>query len=370
MLVTSVNTADANGDGVADAPAVAGDFTMTVVRGVTPPCQRTGLPLAHAAGTNVYKVLRDGKYADLGNQNVAASFPQGLATTANGGADFTPTSTELRVAESSDMEVGGYLKISPVTQAAGVALATEYVLITDIVSNPTPAADIITVVRNTAPKGLKSLPTTVTVPQGTASCVMPLGNPVDGGAANGAMRLDNAAAPDITGTKPGRSNSMTSVSMRAIVELSPREAIEWVVPVVTGSSWSRGIIMQGLTLEDFATASARRATTAEYKAILDRLLELDPASERLTVSDPEAGDAPNSLEVDVGLECDSSAVCDAKKAKLDEIICNGELAAELTTLFTKAVTVDGNLNGCPADPTTSDNNLLWQIGRASCRERV
>merc|ERR1712127_593839 len=106
MLVTSVNTADASGDGVANAglvaPAVAGDFTLTVVRGVTPPCQRTGLPLAHAAASNVYKVLRDGKYADLGAQNVAASFPQGLATTANGGADFTPTSTELRVLEPSD----------------------------------------------------------------------------------------------------------------------------------------------------------------------------------------------------------------------------------------------------------------------------
>ena len=118
--------------------------------------------------------------------------------------------------------------------ALGADLPTEYMLITDMVNNPTTAADVITVVRNTAPKGLKSLPTTVTVPAGTASCIMPLGNPADAGAAatTGAQSLSTptTAVSTATGTKPGRSNSMISTSMRAIVELSPREPIEWVVP--------------------------------------------------------------------------------------------------------------------------------------------
>merc|ERR1712127_364750 len=258
-------------------------------------------------------------------------------------------------------EVGGYLKIAPVAQAAGAALPTEYMLITDIVNNPTPAADVITVVRNTAPKGLKSLPTTVTVPAGTASCIMPLGNPADAGAAatTGAQSLltPTTAVSTATGTKPGRSNSMISTSMRAVVELSPREPIVWASELAAAKTvLSRDIIHQGLTLEDFASPSARRATTQEYEAVLARLLELTPPAETVTVSDPR-GEVTN-LTVTVELVCDSKAVCDEKWAKLQELICNGELAKELTDLFKKDVKIDGKVNGCPTEDPPDEGNLL------------
>jgi len=154
-------------------------------------------------------------------------------------------------------------------------------------------------------------------------------------------------------TKPARSNSMISTSMRAIVELSPREPIVWASELAASTVLSREIIHQGLTLEDFASPSARRATTQEYEAVLARLLELTPPAETVTVSDPR-GD----VTVTVELVCDSKAVCDEKWAKLQELICNGELAKELTDLFKKDVKIDGKVNGCPTEDPPDEGNLL------------
>merc|ERR1712127_550112 len=63
------------------------------------------------------------------------------------------------------------------------------------------------------------------------------------------------------------------------------------------------------------------------------------------------------MGVTVELVCDSKAVCDEKWAKLQELICNGELAKELTDLFKKDVKIDGKVNGCPTEDPPEGNLL-------------
>jgi len=240
---------------------------------------------------------------------------------------LAPDDTTIALDDLSDLPgpvfVGAWLKIGP------IATATEYVLVTDVDAT----SNRVSVVRNTAPPCLKSIATTITIPAGTSGVLMLLGLGTFGTSAS--------------------SNSMISTSMRAIVELSPREPIEWIVPVVTSSRLVRDIIMQGLTLEDFASPSARRATTQEYQEVLARLLEINPSSETLTVSNPRG-----NVTVTVELVCDSAAVCNEKWAKLEKLICNGELAKELKDLFKKDVKIDGKLNGCPNDTKPDEGNLL------------
>merc|ERR1712127_873715 len=195
MLITHINTGDADGDTVPETPSTAATLTLTVARGVTPPCLVYGAPAAHAVGAAVLLVPSDGCYRDVFNainDQAAADFALTLGTAANGGA-LAPDDTTIVLTATTGIEVGGFLKIGP------MASATECALVTDVdVTN-----NIVTVVRNTAPRCLKSIATTTTIAAGTAAAIMVLGNPTD-----------------VATTKPARSNSMISTSMRAIVELS------------------------------------------------------------------------------------------------------------------------------------------------------
>jgi len=225
MLITHINTGDEDGDTVPEDPSTFKKLTLTVARAVTPPCLEYGPPVAHN-GVAVELVLSDGCYRDvigaLDNQD-NEDFALDLGDEA-----LAPDDTTITLSATTSIEVGGFLKIGP------IATATEYVLVTDVdVTN-----NIVTVVRNTAPRCLKSIATTITIPAEEEDAIMVLGNPTD-----------------VELTKPGRSNSMISTSMRAIIELSPREHIEWIVPEDLKTRLVRDIIHQGLTLEDFASPS-------------------------------------------------------------------------------------------------------------------
>ena len=197
MLVTHVNTADADGDTVPDA--VAASLSLTVVRGVRPPCLIHGDPMAHAVGSHIFLIVSGGCYRDsdgLRSFQLDSDFAIAL-----GSEDLAPTDTTIVVGATAGMEVGGYLKIGP------LAFATEYALITDIDT----INNIVSVVRNAAPRCLKSIASNIYIPAFTENAIMVLGV--------GTMTL---------ATKPARSNNMISTSMRVVVELSPREMIQWV----------------------------------------------------------------------------------------------------------------------------------------------
>jgi len=263
-------------------------------------------------------------------------------------AALTATDTAVKVASLKNLDVkpGSYIGV---TAAAGgaVTVGDEYMLVTEV-----KAADLeLTVVRGATPPGLTNVAAT-TPASGANVFLVPRSYST-------VQFQDSLSKTAIeTGTGVGTdsgANNLISTSMRAIVELSPREPIVWVVPAEPEPSARlvRDIIHQGLTLEDFESPSARRATTQEYEVVLARLLELTPPDETVTVSDPR-GD----VTVTVERVCDSKAVCDEKWAKLQQLICNGELAKELTALFKKDVKIDGKLNGCPDPTLPAEGNLL------------
>ena len=175
MLVTSVfKASDSSG-------------VVEVVRDVTPPCL-TSTAAAHPDNSDIRQVVSGGCYV----------MPS--ATDRNVVAAMWPFATSLIVDANTDMTVGGYLFHDGTT--GHTASMGEYMLITDIDGTS------ITVVRNVAPPCVVG--SSILTSTATTQAIAP--------GSNNLFVLSLSA-----------SNNMISTSMRAIVELSPREPISWVL---------------------------------------------------------------------------------------------------------------------------------------------
>jgi len=174
----------------------ATEGVLSVVRGVDLPCLKSEAgTTAHAAAAVIYEVVWDGCFV-----LPAATATADLKTT------LTTTATTVHIDQAYNRaHVGGYLFIN-----------NEYMLITDIDVRTGTELDV-TVTRNSAPPCVLGATVTST-----------------------ALAADKAAANNIVKilTLPG-SDNVISTSMRAIVELSPREPIVWapVAPALPPSAF-------------------------------------------------------------------------------------------------------------------------------------
>merc|ERR1719478_1934744 len=205
MLVTGKTIGAAGGGGVTTQTT----GTLTVVRDVAPPCVGIGAVASHNDNVDIKKVVTGGCYA----------MPGTVGTTLNnGGTTVSTTAKSFIATANTNMQVGGYLFID-----------AEYMLITDI------DATTITVERNVVP------PCVI----GTTTLTSTL-----------ATHAQNA---NVFILSLSGSNNMISTSMRAIVELSPREPIVWapVAPALPPSAFYVDVqVGVEYSEAEFATKSA------------------------------------------------------------------------------------------------------------------
>merc|ERR1711966_96242 len=187
--------------------AAAGKGVLTVIRNVRPPClhDKSAAPVGHLADAMIFKVERPGCFRDHEEANADRS---------NAGNKVTALTKALKVGQNyvevgatTACEVGGYIRIG-----------TEYMLITNVDDS----AKTLVVVRDQDPPCL--IGKALTADTAANADVFVLGANGDGVAAR---------------TAPRRSNRMISTSMRAVVELSPREPIVWgtVAPALPPSAF-------------------------------------------------------------------------------------------------------------------------------------
>merc|ERR1719352_373918 len=205
MLVTGKTIGAAGVGGVATQTT----GTLTVVRDVAPPCLGIGAVASHNDNVDIKKVVTGGCYAMPGTVGT---------TLANGGTTVSTTAKSFIATANTNMQVGGYLFID-----------AEYMLITDI------DATTITVERNVVPPCVIST-TTLTSTLAT-----------------------HASNANVFILSLSGSNNMISTSMRAIVELSPREPIVWapVAPALPPSAFYVDVkVGVEYSEAEFATKSA------------------------------------------------------------------------------------------------------------------
>ena len=126
----------------------------------------------------------------------------------------------------------------------------------------------------------------------------------------------------------------------------------------------------GLSVSDFENINSRRASVAEFHAALSSMLMVD--MQHLELGTPTLGTVPDSVRIDIELRCVKSGAnqsaalnCAEIWRRLDDLVCSGELAANLTFLFGKPVQTDPPLNGCNSSGANSskstDSNLTAAV---------
>merc|ERR1719409_857202 len=314
MLVTGVTKTNADGT----------EGTLTVVRDVLPPCPSVtaGTAAAHANDVAINKVVPGGCYA------MPATTARELAAT------ITTDDTTITVDANTGMQVGGYLFHDGTTGHTGAS--GEYMLITDI------DGTTLTVVRNVAPP-----------------CVM--GHTVlTSTLATGATTANTLFVLSLPG-----SDNMISTSMRAIVELSPREPIVWapVAPALPPSAFYVDVKV-GIEYSEaeFATKAAAftramsaltgvavESTTVSYSAA--RRARGNVNARSYVLSQAEVTALLNKLGADTDT-CTCGSSCQAALLKA----VNEKLVAEGVKPATSAEIVFNDQ--CKPKKKSSDDNLL------------
>merc|ERR1719478_1734020 len=311
MLVTGKTIGAAGGGGVTTQTT----GTLTVVRDVAPPCVGIGAVASHIDNVDIKKVVTGGCYA----------MPGTVGTTLNnGGTTVSTTAKSFIATANTNMQVGGYLFID-----------AEYMLITDI------DATTITVERNVVPPcviGTTTLTSTLATHASNA----------------------NVFILSLSG-----SNNMISTSMRAIVELSPREPIVWapVAPALPPSAFYVDVKV-GIEYSEaeFATKSAAftramsaltgvavESTTVSYSAA--RRASGNVNARSYVLSQAEVTALLKKLGADTDT-CTCGSSC--QKALLDAV--NEKLVAEGLKKATSAEIVFNDQ--CKPKKKKSDDNLL------------
>merc|ERR1711966_595177 len=232
--------------------------------------------------------------AEISNIGTAVTLTQAISTTSQ--ASFT-------VSASTNMVIGGYLLIG-----------TEYMLITDI-----DAADTIRVVRNVAP------PCVV----GTTILTSTAGTP-----GNGALVI----ILSLSG-----SNNMISTSMRAVVELSPREPIAW-VPAAPPPPPSPHYVDLRVTMPYSLAEFNVPSVTEPFKRAIARVA--GTTADKIVLSFPtQRRAATDTLLVDVRILADSAAEVRAILSTLgadpDTLECASTCRAALLVRLNKELKAEG-----------------------------
>ena len=139
-----------------------------------------------------------------------------------------------------------------------------------------------------------------------------------------------------------------------IVQLSGVEACSDVT--CAASKFSAMLEFAGLSMSDFAAMESRRAvglTPREFEMVLQRLLQLDPATSSLRMGAPSPGSTPDSVAMMATLSCADPVECDAAWSRFYKSICSGYLAGNLTEAFGMPVEMDPVANGCNITNTTT-----------------
>merc|ERR1711966_651312 len=308
--------------GVPTIAAASG--TINVVRNVKPPCVTATYDTPDDNDV-LYKVAPSGCYL----------MPAATLLELKTGNDLASGATALTVAAITDMTVGGYLFID-----------NEYMLITDIDGAADPYT--VTVVRNVAPPCVIGTTTTTSTAHSAAisACA-------------------NAACNDLFVLSLSGSDNMISTSMRAIVELSPREPIVWapVAPALPPSAFYVDVkVGVEYSEAEFATKSAAftramgaltgvavESTTVSYSAA--RRASGNVNARSYVLSQAEVTALLKKLGTDTDT-CTCGSTC--QKALLDAV--NEKLVAEGLKPATSAEIVFNDQ--CKPTKKKSDDNLL------------
>jgi len=147
------------------------------------------------------------------------------------------------------------------------------------------------------------------------------------------------------------------------------------------SSLSSKLNIQGLSLSDF-TDPIRRQSVPAFQSMMMELLEINPSEVTMRVGQPEAAARPNSVEIDISLDCLTVELCTDIWSRQHGYICTGALAAHLTELFGTKCFMDPKEHECipPPPPEITDDldfdppyaRLRWSgyVGNSMCRPHV
>merc|ERR1719163_2406508 len=232
--------------GIAKTAGTANDGTLTVVRDVDVPCLDGGPQELtdndyFKDGDGIFEVATGGCYV----------MPAAGAGQPDLDTDLTTSATTVHLDDASAVQVGGYLFAN-----------NEYMLVTDIDVHANGGSQrAVTVVRNVAPP-----------------CVM--GTTVVTSTLNTGTVTTGDDGAKILALSLSGSDNMISTSMRAIVELSPREPIMWAaaapapppsphyVDLKVGIEYSLAEFNVPSVTEPFKRAIARVAGTTADKIVL------------------------------------------------------------------------------------------------------
>merc|ERR1719163_583861 len=280
--------------GMAKVTGTANTFDVTAVRQAYPPCVGAETAANTVVDKDLFLVATGGCYA----MSAAAD-----TTLNNGGTAVSTTATSFIATANTGMQVGGYLFID-----------AEYMLITDI------DGTTITVVRNVAPPPCVIGTTTLTSTLAT-----------------------HATNANVFILSLSGSNNMISTSMRAIVELSPREPIVWAAaaPVVPPSPHYVDLrVTMPYSLAEFNVPSV----TEPFKRAIARVA--GTTVDKIVLSFPEQRRAAtDTLLVDVRINADSAAEVRAILATLgadpDTLECASTCRAALLVRLNKELRAEG-----------------------------
>merc|ERR1719409_76495 len=293
MLVTGVVPSTTAGD----------KGTVNVIRDVNPPCLSSTGNAQHNDNADINKVVTGGCYAMPATTTLELKTNFPLAV----GGD------KITVAAATGMQVGGYLFIG-----------TEYMLITDIDGTGDPYT--VTVVRNVAPP-----------------CVVGTTTTTSTGASGAIAACANNACNNLFVLSLSSSNNMISTSMRAIVELSPREPIVWTAAAPAPPPSPHYVdlrVTMPYSLAEFNVPSVtepfKRAIARVAGTTVDKIVLSFPAQRRA---------ATDTLLVDVRILADSAAevrtILTTLGADPDTLECASTCRAALLEKLNKELRAEG-----------------------------
>merc|ERR1719478_969772 len=328
MLVTGKTIGAAGGN--PPAPATQTTGTLTVVRDVAPPCLGIGTVASHNNNVDIKKVVTGGCYAMPAATNTASD-----PGSTDLKSDLATGVTLVHLDDAAAVQVGGYLFAN-----------NEYMLVTDIDVHANGGTErAVTVVRNVAPP-----------------CVM--GTTVVTSTMNtGTVQAGNDGTKIVALSLSG-SNNMISTSMRAIVELSPREPVVWapIAPALPPSAFYVDVKV-GIEYSEAEFATKSAAFTRAMSALTG------VAVESTTVSYSAARRASGNVNARsyVLSQAEVTALLRKLGADLETCTCGSSCQAELLKAVNEKLVAEGLKKATSAEivfndqckpKEKSDDNLL------------
>merc|ERR1719478_805057 len=328
MLVTGKTIGAAGGN--PPAPATQTTGTLTVVRDVAPPCLGIGTVASHNNNVDIKKVVTGGCYAMPAATNTASD---------PGSTDLksalAPGVTLVHLDDAAAVQVGGYLFAN-----------NEYMLVTDIDVHANGGTQrAVTVVRNVAPP-----------------CVV--GTTVVASTQNTGTVTTGDDGTKIVALSLSGSNNMISTSMRAIVELSPREPVVWapIAPALPPSAFYVDVKV-GIEYSEAEFATKSAAFTRAMSALTG------VAVESTTVSYSAARRASGNVNARsyVLSQAEVTALLKKLGADVETCTCGSSCQAELLKAVNEKLVAEGLKPATSAEivfndqckpKEKSDDNLL------------